>query len=117
MLTGGPLLGFGQTLTPHSGRRRGPARAPEGILARSMSQENVEIVRAATEAMLAGDIETALGAVAKDIEWHGAVGGFDEGRVVRGHDEVVAGYGEYFASWESIELRAERYIDAGEEEV
>ena len=48
----------------------------------AMSQENVEIVRAATEAVLSGDAATALDALDPDVEWHATVGGVDEGRVV-----------------------------------
>jgi ketosteroid isomerase-like protein len=82
-----------------------------------VSQENVEIVHAATEAMVARDGATALNALDPKIEWHGMIGGFDEGRIARGHEAVAKGFAEYFQSWERIELRADRYIDAGEEEV
>jgi ketosteroid isomerase-like protein len=82
-----------------------------------MSAENIELVRAATEAMQRGDAEGALAALDPEIEWHATVGGVDEGRVARGHDEVVQGFLDYFEVWERIELRAEEYIDAGGEEV
>lgn len=75
------------------------------------------MVRAATEAMAARDGATALAALDPQIEWHGTVGGFDEGRVARGHEAVSKGFAEYFRSWERIELRADRYIDAGADEV
>jgi ketosteroid isomerase-like protein len=82
-----------------------------------MSAENIELVRAATEAMQRGDAEGALAAIDPEIEWHATVGGVDEGRVARGHDEVVQGFLDYFEVWERIELRAEDFIDAGGEEV
>jgi ketosteroid isomerase-like protein len=82
-----------------------------------MSAENIELVRAATEAMQHGDAEGALAAIDPEIEWHATVGGVDEGRVARGHDEVVQGFLDYFEVWERIELRAEDFIDAGGEEV
>jgi ketosteroid isomerase-like protein len=82
-----------------------------------MSAENIELVRAATEAMERGDAEGALAALDTEIEWHATVGGVDEGRVARGHDEVVQGFLDYFEVWERIELRAEDFIDAGGEEV
>lgn len=82
-----------------------------------MSAENIELVRAATEAMERGDAEGALAALDPEIEWHATVGGVDEGRVARGHDEVVQGFLDYFEVWERIELRAEDFIDAGDEEV
>ena len=82
-----------------------------------MSQENVEIVRAANEAFLTGDVETALDALDPRIEWHATVGGIDEGRVYNGVAEVVQAFAEYFEVWERIEMRADDYIDAGDDEV
>jgi ketosteroid isomerase-like protein len=82
-----------------------------------MSDENVAVVRRANDAFAAGDLETALSLLAPDIEWHGTIGGMDEGRVVYSRDEVVQGFIEYFENWERIELRAEEYFDAGGEEV
>lgn len=82
-----------------------------------MSRANVEVVRAATEAMVAGDVETALGHLAPDVEWHGTVGGLDEGSVAHGLDEVVEGFLAYFETWERIELRADRYVDAPGDDV
>jgi ketosteroid isomerase-like protein len=82
-----------------------------------MSRENVEIVRASIEAFESGDIESALNALDPEIEWHATVGGIDEGRVYRGREEVVQGFVDYFAVWERMEMRAEKFIDAGDEEV
>jgi ketosteroid isomerase-like protein len=82
-----------------------------------MSEENVEIVRAATEAMISGDAQAALEALDSEIAWHATVGGVDEGRVYRGREEVAQAFVDYFETWERIELRAERFIDAGDEDV
>jgi ketosteroid isomerase-like protein len=82
-----------------------------------MSEENVEIVRAATEAMIAGDAAAALNALDPNIEWHATVGGIDEGRVYNGPEEVAQAFVDYFEVWERIELRADEYIDAGADEV
>jgi ketosteroid isomerase-like protein len=82
-----------------------------------MSQENVNVVRRANDAFLSGDIQTALAALHPQIEWHGTVGGFDEGRVAIGHSEVVQAFAEYFAVWERMDMRAVEYIDAGADEV
>lgn len=82
-----------------------------------MSRENIEIMRAATEAMIRGDAEAALAALDPQIEWHATVGGVDEGRVYRGPEEVAQAFADYFETWERIELRADRYIDAGDEQV
>jgi ketosteroid isomerase-like protein len=82
-----------------------------------VSRENVEIVRSATDAFFAGDAEAALELLDPDVEWHGTVGGFDEGRVWRGRDEVARQFMEYFEEWERLEMTTERFIDAGDEEV
>ncbi len=82
-----------------------------------MSQENVEVVRAANEAFLSGDVERALAALDPEIEWHATVGGIDEGRVYNGREEVVQGFADYFEVWERMEMRADEYIDAGGENV
>lgn len=83
-----------------------------------MSQENVEIVRGAQEAFLAGDIEAALDALDPEIEWHATIGGIDDpSRVARGRDEVVQAFADYFEVWERLEMSAERYIDAGPDDV
>jgi ketosteroid isomerase-like protein len=82
-----------------------------------MSQANVDVVRAGHEAMVAGDLEAALDSLDPDIEWHGTVGGLDEGSVAHGRDAVVQGFLAYFETWERIELRAERYIDTPGDDV
>ena len=79
-----------------------------------MSRENVEIVRTCLEAFRAGEINTALEALDPEIEWHATVGGIDEGRIARGHEEVIRSFAEYFEVWERIELRADKFIDAGD---
>jgi uncharacterized protein len=78
-----------------------------------MSQKDVEVVRRANAAFLAGDLDSALGALDPGIEWHGTVGGMDEGRVYHGRDAVVQGFADYFAVWERMDMRAVEYIDAG----
>ena len=82
-----------------------------------MSEENVEVVRRSCEAFVAGDAETALAALDPQIEWHATVGGIDEGRIVRGHEEVVQSFMDYFDVWERLEMRAEKFIDAGGDDV
>ena len=82
-----------------------------------MTAQNVEIVRRSTEAFAAGDVETALAALDPQIEWHATVGGIDEGRVAHGHQEVIEAFMDYFETWERLELRAEEFFDAGDEDV
>ena len=66
-------------------------------------------------ALQRGDFEAALGNYDADVEWHGAAGGLDEGRVARGVAEVVAGFRDYYDTWERLELRPEEIIDTGDE--
>ena len=82
-----------------------------------MSQENAEVVRACIEAFQGGNVEMALDALDPEIEWHATVGGIDEGRIYRGREEVVEGFVDYFAVWERMEMRADKFIDAGGENV
>jgi ketosteroid isomerase-like protein len=82
-----------------------------------MTAQNVEIVRRSTEAFAAGDVETAMAALDPQIEWHATVGGIDEGRVAHGHQEVIEAFMDYFETWERLELRAEEFFDAGDEDV
>jgi ketosteroid isomerase-like protein len=82
-----------------------------------MSLENVNVVRRANDAFLAGDVQTALAALHPQVEWHGTVGGMDEGRVAIGHAAVVQGFADYFAVWERMDMRAVEYLDAGGDDV
>src|SRR3954466_8450372 len=48
-------------------------------------------------ALQRGDFETALGSLYDaDVEWHGAAGGLDEGRVLRGRAEVIEAFRDYY---------------------
>jgi ketosteroid isomerase-like protein len=82
-----------------------------------MSRENLEIVRTAIDGMIHGDAEAALDALDPEIEWHATVGGVDEGRVYHGREEVAQAFADYFETWERIEFRADRYIDADDDQV
>ena len=50
-----------------------------------------------------------------DVEWHGTIGGLDEGSLRRGHQAVMRGFEEYYAAWERLDLRPEEIIDTGDE--
>jgi ketosteroid isomerase-like protein len=66
-------------------------------------------------ALQRGDFEAALGGYDRDVEWRGAAGGLDEGRIIRGHAEVVEAFRDYYDTWERLELRPEEIIDTGDE--
>jgi ketosteroid isomerase-like protein len=78
-----------------------------------MSEENVEVVRAMNEAFAEGDLEGALARLHPEIEWHGTKGGLDEGKVYRGHREVIAAFVDALEAWERQSLETTRYVDAG----
>src|SRR5947209_16767587 len=66
------------------------------------------------DAFLAGDLEVALNGLDHEVVWHGTIGGLDEGRVARGHRDVIEAFAENLHEWESLSLEAQRYIDAGD---
>ena len=80
-----------------------------------MSQENVEIAREAHEAFLRGDQEKAAQLVDPEVEFHGTVGGLEEGRVAYGLSEIDETFEkEDLEAWEERRLEAEEFIDAGD---
>ena len=48
-----------------------------------------------------------------DVEWHGAGGGLDEGRILQGRAAVLEAFRDYYDTWERLELRPEEIIDTG----
>jgi uncharacterized protein len=80
-----------------------------------MSQENVEIVRRAVEAILRGDWQQAAHLLDPDAEGHGTVGGLSEGEVLRGVTQFRQSFEQEDAeAWDERRLEAERFIDAGD---
>jgi ketosteroid isomerase-like protein len=81
-----------------------------------VSQENVEIVRSAFEAINRGDMDAALKDAAQDFE-------FDFSRSVGpqhgvfGRDEVPGLLGEFDGIWESVLREPDEFIEAGEQVV
>lgn len=82
-----------------------------------MTLGDVEIVRAMCEAYCSGDYPAALELLDPEVEWHGTVGGLYEGRVFRGHEEVIAGLLEGAGAWETHTLDATEFFDAGDQVV
>ena len=66
-----------------------------------MSRENVERVRALHEAFDRGDYDTALSALAPDVEWHAPPGMTIGEEVFRGREEVQRGFALWLDSWET----------------
>jgi len=84
------------------------SRVRQRFLARAVSSSFAATKR--------GDLEFLLAAFYDpDVEWHGTIGGLDEGSVRRGHQAVMQGFDDYFAVWERLDLRPEEIIDTGDE--
>src|SRR3954468_16699485 len=79
-----------------------------------MSEENVEIVRAALEAISRGDLDAAAKNLAPDAEYDlsRALGPFQG--VYRGPNEIRRVGEEFAEPWESQRYEVEEFIEAGE---
>jgi ketosteroid isomerase-like protein len=83
-----------------------------------MSQANVEVVREAFESLLAGDREKTAQLVDSEVEFHGTVGGLEEGRVSHGLPQLLHAFEEEdLEAWDERRLEAEELIDAGDDVV
>jgi len=78
-----------------------------------MSQENVEIVRAAVDAWNRGDWDAALkdGAPSFEFDFSRSVG---PRRGVYSLDQMRGFFHEFVESWESNRIEADEFIEAGE---
>ncbi len=84
-----------------------------GDTGRTMSEENVNIVRAFLDASTRRDWTRAAELVEPDVELHGTVGGVGEGRVYRGLAEVVREYDEVDGeAWEERRVEPQGFLDA-----
>jgi ketosteroid isomerase-like protein len=83
-----------------------------------MAQENVEIVREAFESFLGGDQEKTAQLVDPEVEFHGTVGGLQEGQIAHGQSEIDQTFeSEDLEAWEERRLEPEEFIDAGDDVV
>lgn len=83
--------------------------------AQAVSQENVEIVREAFEASQGGDPEKTARLVDPEVEFHGTVGGLQEGEIAHGQSEIDEKFeAQDLEAWEERRLEAEEFIDAGD---
>ena len=78
-----------------------------------MSQENVEVVRAAFEAFAQGDAAVALAAYSEDTEWDDTRLR-PEGRVHRGRDELIEVVRIWVGTWTDYSINLVRVVDAGD---
>ena len=79
-----------------------------------MSQENVEMVRAAFEAFLAGRSDFGVELLGPDVEWDASdLPAPDIGGVYRGPEGVRQFWREWLAAWETVQFDY-RLVDAGD---
>jgi ketosteroid isomerase-like protein len=74
-----------------------------------MSQENVDIVRRAVEAYVAGDLEKALADADPEIIWNPA-----EEAATQALDAIRAYLGRWEGGWEELTTTPEEFVDAGD---
>jgi ketosteroid isomerase-like protein len=65
------------------------------------------------EAFVAADYARSLALLSPDVEWLGTIGGLDEGKLSRGHSEVIDAFVDNQQAWESIVIEPQRFFGAG----
>ena len=81
-----------------------------------MSQENVEIIRPAYEALSRGDVDAVLQICSPDIECRLPEGGINTG-TLRGHQALKGFLESYIDAFESFRLEPEEVLDADDQVV
>ena len=79
-----------------------------------MSQENVEIMRAAMDAWNRGDWDEALKEAAPDIVLDNSSNAGEWRGVHRGPDQVKRMWEKFVEPWESVRFEVDEFIDAGD---
>jgi ketosteroid isomerase-like protein len=80
-----------------------------------MSQENVEVVREVFEAFRGGGWKQAAQLVDPEVEYHGTVGGLQEGQTAHGQSQIGQVFEEEdLEAWEERRVEADEFIDAGD---
>ena len=80
-----------------------------------MSRENVEIVRAVSDAYARGDYEDALERLDADIEFVSPPDVTGGGQVWRGRDGTRRGVTSFLGTWEDYHYEVRDLIDCGDE--
>jgi uncharacterized protein len=80
-----------------------------------MSRENVEIVRRASEFLERRDWDGMTDVIDPTIELHGTVGGLEEGKILRGLDQIIGAFDtELDEAWDEHRIEPQEFIDAGD---
>jgi ketosteroid isomerase-like protein len=78
-----------------------------------VSQENVEIVRQATNAFSGGDADAFAELTTSDVEWKVGLAAV-EGEVFRGEEGVRAYFGRLSTAWSEFKFLADEFRDLGD---
>jgi ketosteroid isomerase-like protein len=81
---------------------------------KSMSQENVDVVRRALEAYERGDMEEMLSYLDPELEWHSAIVGGAEGNVYRGHEGFRRWNADFLEIFERVRNEWNEFRDLGD---
>ena len=82
-----------------------------------MSQENVEVVRAAFEAWERGGLDALSEFWDARIDWRAAEGAIDDAGPIRGADAMRAYLQDWLDDFDEMRVEPEELIDAGEQVV
>jgi ketosteroid isomerase-like protein len=82
-----------------------------------MSQENVELVRAALEAWNRGGLDGLAEFWHPDINWRAAEGALDDVGLMEGPDALRDYYRQWEETFEKVRMEVEELIDAGDQGV
>ena len=80
-----------------------------------MSQQNVELVKRMQEAFVGAQPELALAFLHPDVVYDARER--PDGRVWRGREQITGAMLDWSDVWDDWEVEAERYVDAGENQV
>ena len=87
----------------------------QGRYSAAMSQENVEIVKRATEFLERRDWQGMTDLFDPNVELYGTVGGLEEGQILRGLIEITQAFDtENEDVWDEHRLEPQEFIDAGD---
>lgn len=79
-----------------------------------MSQQNVDLVRRALEALERGDLEGMLSQIDSEAELHSAIVGGAEGNAYRGHEGFRRWYADSYESFEELTNEWSEFRDLGD---
>src|SRR5256885_25180 len=80
-----------------------------------MSQENVEIVRQASDFLERRDWHGVTDLFDPNVELHGTVGGLEEGKILRGLSQIGQAFEtENHEAWDEHRIEPQEFIDAGD---